>query len=98
MKPKIKWKSRFVPPGYRAWVIAPFMFFRPSRVDTSDVLFRHEMEHMYQVCRDGWLKFYVKYLWYSMRYGYLNNPYEVEARAAENEPLTSAERFFKDHG
>lgn len=98
MRVRIKWKSRFVPPGFTAWVIAPYIFFRTSRDDTSDRLFRHEMQHIYQVKEEGWLKFYVKYLWYSIRYGYKKNPYEVEARAREALALTPTERFYKDHG
>lgn len=98
MKPRIKWKSWFVPKGYKAWVIAPWMFFRENRFNTEDWLFRHEMEHIYQVEREGWLRFYIKYLWYSMRHGYQNNPYEIQARQAQEQPLTTAERFWKEHG
>lgn len=98
MKPKIIWSSWFVPPKYTAWVIAPFIFFKTSREDTSDRLFRHELEHIYQVNRDGWLKFYVRYLWWSLRHGYWNNPYEVDARAAQDEPLNPVERHWKDNG
>jgi hypothetical protein len=25
----------------------------------------------------------IKYVWWSVRYGYFNNPYEIEAREAE---------------
>lgn len=44
----------------------------------------HELEHVRQIEREGLIKFYVKYLWYNIRYGYRNNPYEVAARRAEN--------------
>lgn len=98
MKPRFKYSSWFVPPGYKAWVIAPWVFFKTSKEETSDALFRHELEHIYQVDREGWLKFYAKYIWYSIRHGYLNNPYEMEARWAQNKPLTPVERHWKDHG
>ena len=39
--------------------------------------------HIEQVKRDGRLKFIVKYLFYNIKYGYKNNPYEIEAREAE---------------
>ena len=39
--------------------------------------------HLEQIERDGRVVFAVKYLWWLCRYGYWNNPYEVEARAAE---------------
>jgi hypothetical protein len=32
----------------------------------------------------GVLRFYLTYGWYTLRYGYWNNPMEVEAREAEN--------------
>ena len=35
--------------------------------------------------RDGKLRFAVQYLWWSLRYGYRNNPYEIEAREAERD-------------
>lgn len=39
----------------------------------------HEEHHKVQWKRDG-IKFLFKYIYYSIRYGYWNNPYEVEAR------------------
>jgi hypothetical protein len=47
-------------------------------------LLRHEQAHVEQFEREGWA-FYAKYLWYNLRFGYRNNPYEIEARAAEKE-------------
>jgi hypothetical protein len=44
---------------------------------------RHELKHIEQFERYGTLRFVSKYLYYSMRHGYWNNPLEVEARAAE---------------
>lgn len=46
-------------------------------------LLRHEMKHIEQIDRDGKFLFSVKYLWWLLRYGYYENPYEVEARQAE---------------
>jgi hypothetical protein len=43
----------------------------------------HELCHVEQVKRLGSVKFFVLYLLYSIRYGYVNNPFEVEARSAE---------------
>lgn len=40
----------------------------------------HELVHVAQIEREGLLKFYAKYLWYNIRYGYKDNPYEIEAR------------------
>lgn len=45
-------------------------------------LLRHELEHVRQ-WRAHSLSFPVRYAWSHLRYGYHDNPYEVEARAAE---------------
>lgn len=96
MKPRIIYGTRLVPPGYRAWVIFPYMLFKMSQDEVDDRLFRHEWEHVQQVYRDGWIKFYFKYIWYSIVHGYKNNPYEVMARAVQDEPLTAIMRYYKD--
>ena len=44
---------------------------------------KHEMAHIEQYKRYGLIRFLVLYLWYSARYGYYNNPLEVEARSKE---------------
>ena len=46
---------------------------------------KHECCHVQQYQRYGFFNFLIRYLWESMRKGYYNNKYEVEARAAENE-------------
>lgn len=50
-------------------------------------MYAHEVAHIEQVVAEGRIKFVVKYLWYNIRYGYYNNPYEVAARKAENNAL-----------
>jgi hypothetical protein len=96
MKLRIKYSSRLVPKGYKAWVLYPFMIFSQQQKEVADTLFRHELQHVYQVRRDGWFKFYGLYLWRSLWDGYLNNTYEVEARYREDTPLTNEERALKD--
>lgn len=54
----------------------------PERL-ADERLIRHESKHWEQYQSLGAIKFYAKYLWLSARYGYRNNPMEVEARAAE---------------
>lgn len=44
---------------------------------------KHELAHIEQYKKNGLLKFLFLYLWYSVKYGYYNNPFEVEARKAE---------------
>jgi hypothetical protein len=48
-------------------------------------LLRHEVEHIRQWQREGFWSFLAKYLWYSLRVGYYNNPFEVEARDSESD-------------
>ena len=45
---------------------------------------KHELCHVKQFAANGNLLFTLKYLWESLRVGYYNNKYEIEARAAEN--------------
>ena len=44
---------------------------------------KHEEQHIKQIEKEGSWKFVFKYLFYLLKYGYTNNPYEVEARQAE---------------
>lgn len=46
-------------------------------------LLKHELVHVAQYERYGIPGFLLRYVWYSLRYGYYRNPLEVEARAAE---------------
>lgn len=48
-------------------------------------LHKHEMAHWRQAQRMGAVRFYVTYLWYSIRFGYRNNPLEIEAREQERQ-------------
>ena len=44
---------------------------------------KHELCHIKQFKEHGYFLFFVKYLWESIRKGYYNNRFEVEARRAE---------------
>jgi hypothetical protein len=47
-------------------------------------LLRHELAHVRQWQR--WpVTFPLRYIWHHLQYGYRDNPFEVEARAAEDE-------------
>ena len=45
---------------------------------------KHELCHIKQVEENGTILFLIKYLWESLKKGYYNNKYEVEAREAED--------------
>lgn len=94
MKLRIKYNVSRLIVWKAAIVIYPFMLFRRKQMYVSEQLFRHELQHVYQVEDIGWLKFYVKYLWFSLRYGYKKNPYEIEAYDAQEQPLTTIERHW----
>ena len=82
--------------GNRGMTLYPFVLFSKPKHEVSDVLFRHELEHVYQVQRLGWWKFYFNYFLEWVRDGYYKNMFEVLANNAENLPLTAAERKLKD--
>ena len=44
---------------------------------------KHELCHIKQFKEHGYFLFLLKYLWESLRKGYYNNRFEVEAREAE---------------
>lgn len=82
-------KSGFFPIGYRGIVLYPFVFFRPYKNDAQNrVLFRHELQHCYQIKERGVLAFYVNYLWLLFKHGYHDHPDEIEARQSQNLPLS----------
>jgi hypothetical protein len=45
---------------------------------------KHELCHVQQFKQHGYLLFLIKYVWESIKKGYYNNKFEVEARAAED--------------
>lgn len=44
----------------------------------------HELVHVRQFQQNGYFSFILKYLFESLKKGYQNNKYEIEARAEEN--------------
>jgi hypothetical protein len=55
------------------------VYCRPGQEDNY-ALAAHEAVHVAQIERDGAFRWTVKIFWYLLRYGYINSPYEVEAR------------------
>lgn len=51
--------------------------------ERNERLLRHEAKHLEQIEREGRIVFSVKYLYWLIRRGYWNHPYEIEARASE---------------
>lgn len=87
--------------GVEAMTLYPWILFSGEEQSIPEDLFRHELEHIYQVQRNGWAGFYLSYLqfYFKNRWSGLNHqeaywqiPYEVEARTAQKKPLTLAEK------
>lgn len=57
---------------------------RYLQIDIDIQLFKHEVCHINQIKREGKFKFLFSYLFMLIKYGYDNNPYEVEAREYES--------------
>ena len=46
---------------------------------------RHEAAHLHQFKQYGFLSFLIRYVFESLKSGYQNNKYEIEARSAEKD-------------
>ena len=69
--------------GYGGICLPPVgIFILTERINEAPLI-RHEQCHWQQAQRMGIVRFYLTYAWYTIRYGYRNNPLEVEAREAE---------------
>lgn len=77
----IRWWLRMT--GYVGITLPPFGIFIVRERINDERLRRHEQAHWMQAQSLGVIRFYLKYLWLSLRHGYKNNPMEIEARAAE---------------
>lgn len=81
-------RNNWFPIGYHGIVLWPFVFVRPYPTETQNkILFRHELQHCYQIQERGVVRFYVRHLWLLMKHGYRNHPDEVEARANQVDAL-----------
>ncbi len=69
--------------GFRGWASFWGAIYVRDGWEHERRLIAHEVKHLEQIQRDGIVAFSVKYLWWLIRYGYRDNPYEIEARAAE---------------
>lgn len=77
----IRWFLRTF--GYGGITLPPLgIFILAERINEAPLI-RHEQAHWAQYQRMGAALFYAMYLWNNLRYGYRNNPMEIEAREAE---------------
>jgi hypothetical protein len=59
------------------------IYILPERLQ-DERLIKHEREHARQIEEHGVIGFYARYLWFTLRHGYRNNPLEEKARKAED--------------
>jgi hypothetical protein len=59
------------------------IYILPERLQ-DERLVRHEQAHADQIAQYGVIGFYARYLWFTLRHGYRNNPLEEKARKAED--------------
>ena len=69
--------------GFHGWTCFWGVIYMAPGYELHEALIRHERKHLEQMQRDGKLVYLIKYTYWLIRYGYLANPYEIEARAAE---------------
>ena len=75
--------ARLFVKGVNGVAIWPFIFVYPSYAVRDMSFMKHERMHIKQWKRYWILGFPFIYLYYQIRYGYKNNPLEIEARKAE---------------
>lgn len=69
--------------GFKGWTSFWGTIYVVKGYEFNQALLNHEFKHIEQIRREGKLKFFFKYTWYLIKYGYKDNPYEIEAREAE---------------
>lgn len=77
------YKSRllkFFPAWVMGFTIGQHVFFRYESVMVGPELRAHEYWHTVQYRKMGYIKFLAKYFYYNIKYGYQDNPLEIEAR------------------
>ncbi len=77
----IKWYMKLC--RFQGWTSYWNTIYLDPKYLTDERLIRHEMTHIKQMDEEGKFKFTCRYLWWTLKYGYQDNPYEVEARASE---------------
>ena len=77
-------------------VLYPFVIF--SMRYPSRQLFRHELEHCYQVQRKGVFKFYTSYVFNLFKHGYRKHPDEIPAWDIQHTKLTEVEETWYKTG
>lgn len=62
----------------------PWGVFVREEYKNAQWLIRHEICHVRQRARDGFVRYWIKTFFYIWKYGYVNSPYEIQARQAQS--------------
>lgn len=81
---EVNCKRWFLPKKFVAVVLYPFIFYK-GYPDYRIIV--HEHKHIEQIKHHGVIRFYLLYLYYTIKFGYWLNPFEIEARSAENKTV-----------
>lgn len=78
------WVLLLATPNAQNWAVTlgQTTYYSVPESEVTDAWRKHEEKHKEQWKREGYITFAIKYLWYQLRYGYQNNPYEIEAKTA----------------
>ena len=76
-------RTNILPRGTNGIALAPFLVL--VKPDANDATIRHEMVHVEQYRRLGWLGFYPVYFYWQYKVGYRKNPMEIEAYKRQND-------------
>lgn len=87
----IHWNSKLakaiLPKKFIAITFGKHIFIKKRLEDFSKIskekLIKHESKHVEQYKLYGFFGFLIRYLWYHIRFGYEENPFEVKAKKAE---------------
>ena len=71
----------FAPRGEKKWavVLGQIAFYSIPENEVTITWRRHEECHKMQWKREGYIKFLITYIYFHFKFGYENNPYELEA-------------------
>lgn len=73
------------PKRFSTQVLLPNIVFVRQDVDLSASSLAHELAHIDQIRRMGFIRYWAGYLLNLARHGYYDHPYEQEARAASTD-------------
>ena len=72
--------------GHDAWTFGEFIFVN-DKAKNDQPLILHEKVHVKQWRRNLYIFFPIRYVYYKLKYGYKNNPFEIEAYRESGHPF-----------